>query len=386
MTHDRRRFLRHALFGSTSLGLACRAWPGVFAASASAPGPYGELGAPDGHGIRLPAGFSARLLATSNAVVAGTGYAWHMAPDGGATFAADDGGWVYVSNSERDSRRGGASALRFDAAGHVAAAYRVLGGTDINCAGGPTPWGTWLSCEEHPRGLVWECDPFRPGQGVARPALGVFTHEAAAIDPATGYVYLTEDTGDSRLYRFRPTLAGQLTDGVLEAATVGETGQVTWRQVSPSQPCRVRGTAEFKRGEGACFHEGVLYFCTTADDRVWALDTARDRLAIVYDAARLGAGAALRNPDNITVHRASGDLYVAEDPDDLQLVLLADHGGERVVAPFLQLVGHDGSEITGPAFSPDGRRVYFSSQRGTDGDYEAPGMTFEVSGPFRSDA
>ena len=89
----------------------------------------------------------------------------------------------------------------------------------------------------------------------------------------------------------------------------------------------------------------------------------------------------VREPDNVTVDQRSGDIYVAEDNDDLQLVLLADGQGERVAAPFLQLTGHDGSEIAGSAFSPDGSRLYFSSQRGRD---RKNGMTFEITGPFRT--
>jgi secreted PhoX family phosphatase len=64
-------------------------------------------------------------------------------------------------------------------------------------------------------------------------------------------------------------------------------------------------------------------------------------------------------------------------------VLLANAQGQRIAAPFLQLVGHAGSEVAGPAFSPDGSRLYFSSQRGTDGGNNGPGMTFEIRGPFR---
>lgn len=104
---------------------------------------------------------------------------------------------------------------------------------------------------------------------------------------------------------------------------------------------------------------------------------------MIYDAAALGDAAPLREPDNVTVHAASGDVFVAEDADDLQLVLLASGAGERIAAPFLQLVGHDGSEVTGPAFSPDGTRLYFSSQRGSSGKDRGPGMTYEVRGPFR---
>jgi hypothetical protein len=72
----------------------------------------------------------------------------------------------------------------------------------------------------------------------------------------------------------------------------------------------------------------------------------------------------------------SGDVIVAEDGGDLQLVLITP---DRVVAPLLQVVGHEGSELAGPAFDPSGNRLYFSSQRGGRG----PGITYEVTGPFR---
>jgi secreted PhoX family phosphatase len=380
---SRRAFLRRSLGAALVIGLTPAGLRDVLAAKApGSPSPYGPLGGPDAYGVRVPAGFTVRLLGRTGEPVRGTAYAWHGAPDGGATFPAPDGGWAYASNCELGGSKGGVGVLRFDAAGTVVDAYRILDGTRYNCAGGPTPWGTWLSCEEHPDGLVWECDPLRPGQGVARPALGRFKHEAAAVDPSTGWVYLTEDTSDGRLYRFRPDVGQRLAAGALEAAAVGRRGAVRWVPVDADGPHRGSGTAEFRRGEGAWFGGGHVYFATTADHRVWALDTARDHLEIVYDAAATGGEGPLRNPDNVTVHAASGDLYVAEDGDDLQLVLLADERGHRIATPFLQLEGHDGSEITGPSFAPDGTRLYFSSQRGRDGK----GMTFEVEGPFRSGA
>jgi hypothetical protein len=384
MNPKRRNFLMHTLTASAAVGLGPACWRQAFAGGAViGESPYGPLGAADENGVRLPAGFSARLVGVTGQKVGKTGYVWHGWPDGGATFATEDGGWVYVSNSELKGADGGASAIRFDARGQIADAYRILGGTTLNCAGGRTPWNTWMSCEEHDRGLVWECNPFAPGQGVARPAMGAFAHEAAVVDPATGFVYMTEDRRESRLYRFRPARRGDLSAGVLEAASVDVSSKVSWVSVPADEAYRGRDTTAFVRGEGAWFAAGIVYFCTTADHRVWALDTARETLDVIYDAEALGRNAPLREPDNVTVHERSGDIYVAEDDDDLQLVLLADQQGRRIAAPFMQFVGHGGSEVAGPAFSPDGTRLYVSSQRGTGGGANDPGMTFEISGPFR---
>ncbi len=365
-------------------------------------GPYGPLGRPDGNGVRLPAGFKARLIGYSGERVPGTSFPWVYEPDGAACFPTRGGGWIYAANSEVNGTGGGAAAIRFDADGGVVDAYRILDGTKWNCSGGATPWGTWLSGEEFRQGFVWECDPTKPGQGVARKLLGRYAHEAAVVDPATGWVYLTEDAGKGRLYRFRPDEYGDLSSGTLEAAHVNAAGsKVSWSKVSTKQPERSSATTEFNRGEGAFFSDGHVFFTTTGDDRVWAVNTTTDAIEIVYDAAVLGDAAPLRDPDCITVHHTTGDIYVGEDEDDLQLVLLADGKRKRVAAPFVQLIGHSGgetgapgqdpnvvtssswkpaSEITGLAFSPDGSRLYMTSQRGLDGVH---GMTFEITGPFR---
>jgi uncharacterized protein len=377
---DRRTFLtRTAAAGALALGdtLLPRALAGAATASSM---PYGPLLAPNEHGILLPKGFRSRVIAETGKPVGDTGYVWHRWPDGGACFAADRGGWVYVSNSEVEPD-GGVSAVRFSQSGDIEAAYRILVGTRRNCAGGVTPWNTWLSCEEVPNGNVWECDPLHPSQGVRRPNLGTFNHEAAAIDPRTGHVYLTEDDPNGRLYRFVPDRPGDragLDSGALFAAHL-EGNVLTWVPTSPTAPDRSPSTTGFNGGEGLWVDGDALYMTTKGDVRVWRMNLRSQRMGVIYESKTTPDGA-LNAVDNATVHRPSGDVFVAEDGGTMDLCILSRIRGDVVVAPFLRIVGQDSSEVTGPAFSPDGTRLYVSSQRGTD---NATGVTYEITGPFR---
>jgi secreted PhoX family phosphatase len=375
---SRRNFVKFAAIGAGALSFGPGFWGEALALGprvAAGSSVYGPLGLPDANGVRLPAGFTSRVVARTGEPVAGTGYVWHEAPDGGATFRLGDNGWVYVSNSEVWGT-GGAGMIRFDAAGNITDAGRILDATSRNCAGGPTPWGTWLSCEEIGNGLVWECDPLGQRAAVARPGLGACNHEAAAVDLQTGIVYLTEDRYDAGLYRFRPYRQGRLDAGVLEVLVDADTASgLAWAAVpDPSAATvelryQVPTTHRFARTEGIWFDRGRLYLATTADNRVWSLEPLTNRLELLYDNPT-SANPILTGVDNVTVSRG-GDVFVAEDGGDMQLVVLRN----GAVAPFLQIVGQDGSEITGPAFSPDGFRLYVSSQR--------PGTTYEITGPFR---
>ncbi|MQY03578.1 alkaline phosphatase PhoX [Actinomadura macrotermitis] len=387
MAVDRRSFLRLTAVAGGTTALSGALWQQALAAGPAqpGPGPYGPPQAADGNGLQLPQGFTGRIVARSMQRVEGTRHVWHPAPDGGACFADGDG-WIYVSNSEVPLV-GGASAVRFDASGKVASASRILNGTTLNCAGGATPWDTWLSCEEHDYGLVYETDPRGRRSAVARPALGRFKHEAAASDPVRKVVYLTEDQPDGCFYRFRPATWGDLSSGTLEVLVGSGTGPVRWAEVPSPQlwftPTRnqVGGAMRFNGGEGCYYTHGVCYFTTKGDNRVWAYDAAAGSLDIAYDDDLVTGGEPpLRGVDNVTA-AASGDLYVAEDGGNMEINLITADG---VVTPFLRVVGHDKSEITGPAFSPDGSRLYFSSQRGKSGFIGGTdGCTFEVTGPFR---
>ncbi|MBL3670210.1 DUF839 domain-containing protein [Streptomyces sp. M2CJ-2] len=384
---ERRTFLRASAMGGTGAVLGGALWHSAAYAAPAQPGtgPYGALGTADANGIRLPAGFTSRVIARSGQQVPGTSYTWHNAPDGGACYA-DGSGWIYVSNSEINPS-GGAGAVRFSATGAVTGAYRILSGTRQNCAGGSTPWNTWLSCEEVDRGYVYETDPWGTKAAVRRDAMGRFKHEAAAADPVRGVVYLTEDVSDGCFYRFRPTTWGDLSSGTLEVLVGGSgtSGPVGWARVpDPSGATATRnqvsGAKRFNGGEGCHYANDTCWFTTKGDNRVWQYNASAQTIELAYDDSLVPGGAApLTGVDNVT-GSSSGDLFVAEDGGNMEICVITP---EDVVAPFLRVDGQSGSEITGPAFSPDGTRLYFSSQRGTSGS-SSGGITYEVKGPFRA--
>ncbi|MEJ8634886.1 PhoX family protein [Streptomyces sp. MS2.AVA.5] len=384
---ERRNFLRGAVIGTSAAALGGTLWRGAAVADPAqpGPGPYGALRPADANGILLPNGFTSRVIARSGQKVGSTSYTWHSAPDGGACYA-DGTGWIYVSNSEINPS-GGASAVTFSSTGAITGARPILSGTRQNCAGGKTPWNTWLSCEEVSLGYVYETDPWGVNAAVRRDAMGRFKHEAAAADPVRKVVYLTEDETNGCLYRFVPTTWGNLSSGTLQVLKAGTatSGSYTWADVpdpdgSPTATrSQVSGSKKFNGGEGCYYADDKVWFTTKGDNRVWQLNLAAGTYELAYDDSLVSGGAPLTGVDNVT-GSSSGDLFVAEDGGSMEICVITP---DDVVAPFLRISGQSSSEITGPAFSPDGRRLYFSSQRGTSGS-SSGGITYEVTGPFRS--
>jgi secreted PhoX family phosphatase len=222
-----------------------------------------------------------------------------------------------------------------------------------------------------------------------RSALGAFTHEAVAVDPLSLQLYLTEDVPDGCWYRFTPSRIGtdripDLRSGQLEVAEIlsPDSATVRWHPIRDAagrgQATRyqVRAATRFSGAEGCWHSNGVVYFSTKGDDRIWAYTIASSQLHVIYSASDYEQPV-LRGVDNVTVS-ASEDVFVAEDNGDMQVVAITP---DRQVIAIVQVAGQPDSEVTGPAFDPSGTRLYFSSQWGATGRGR-DGITYEVTGPF----
>ena len=413
--------------------------------------PYGPL-LKDSEGILdLPKGFRYQIISKKGAIMS-DGLRVPGMPDGMACFPGRDGTVVLVRNHELgvDSQAmspfpdntipddfprsysydmgergenphiGGTTNIVYDLKrGEVLREFLSLTGTDRNCAGGAMPWGSWVTCEE-PADLTSErgqnhgycfevkaSDDGKLQKAVALKKLGRFRHEAVALDPKTGILYLTEDMSDGLFYRFIPKRKGDLTDGKLQALAIvdapstdlrnyrggpktieeGVSMDVEWIDMddveAPDNDLRYRGfkdgAARFARGEGIEYSDNSFFICCTdggpdSQGQIYRLTPGKtDKIELFLQPK---SNELLTNGDNLCA-APWGDLVICED-------LIAEHKDK---VPHLRGITPDGgiytiarnamntTEFAGSCFSPDGSVLFVNMQ--------GPGYTLAITGPWQ---
>jgi secreted PhoX family phosphatase len=417
-------------------------------------GPYGPL-VDDINGVlELPAGFSYRVISVSGNTM-GDGLIIPGLPDGMAAFPGPNGLTVIVRNHEllpfegpgafgksneflskidktklfdagfeTTPHLGGTTTLVYDTNEQkVVSEFLSLAGTSRNCAGGPTPWNSWITCEESVvkagQGVDGEYRSERDhGYNFEVPAttemklhhavpltdMGRFYHEAVAIDPQTGIVYETEDRDDGLIYRFIPNEPGKLSAGgqlqVLkfrdapsldtrnwedQAVAVGKQHAMEWLDIdnveSPDDDLRYRGfeagAAKFARGEGMWYSEGQIFIACTNGGKaqtgqIWRIILANqdsgepDRLELYIEP---NDSKILQAADNMIV-APWGDIIICEDhQDDARIMGITPSG---TIYPLAK--NHLKTEFAGVAFSPDGTTLFVNLQ--------VRGLTVAITGPW----
>ncbi len=458
MTISRRRFLRHTAAISVGFGgLGCM--PRSFDPTSLGDAGFGALvDDPDGI-IALPNGFSYRIISRRGERMS-DGFFVPTRHDGMAAFPGANGTTILVRNHEltldappedgafgRDfellSRLddsqvydrgtwggpalGGTTTVVYDTNRQALVSHHLsLAGTVVNCAGGPTPWGTWISCEEtverggnryaldHGYNFEVPAHATTPVRAEPLREMGRFVHEAVAVHPGTGIVYQTEDLSDGLLYRFIPNVPGALAQGgrlqalaIKDAPShdlrnfggrdveVGATMQVEWIDMddveSPDDDLRYRGfeagAARFARGEGIFYGERdgeaeVYIACTNGGEarkgQIWRYRPSSDEggssesevpgtLELFVEP---NDGTILENGDNLCVS-PWGDLIVCEDGTGDDYLLGITPSGE--IYPFAHNLNGAG-EFAGACFSPDGSTFFVNMQ--------VDGWTLAITGPW----
>ncbi|MBZ6471827.1 alkaline phosphatase PhoX [Streptomyces griseocarneus] len=476
MGFSRREFAKRSALAGAGVALtgsvgALASAPGALAAEPDAAGPdaarpgrlgYGPL-RPDPAGLlALPAGFSYRVVTRTGVTRLESGESTPSHHDGTAAFEGPRGRTLLVNNHELRGPRSGwkhpvplAEGLVYDPAaaggctvvevarhGEHVAEWVGIAGTSTNCAGGSTPWGTWLTCEEtedkagqngmtKDHGYVFEVDPHdRRANRAPKPvkALGRYAHEAVVVDPGRGHLYLTEDAAgpNGLFYRWTPphgfrhgrgrlrTLAadagvlqafkcfdsgGRFVDDLSRATRVGTVYGVDWVDVPDRDARSVPVRKQFAAGavtrarklEGMWWGDGGVYVVASFardespvqhDGQVWFYDPRRRTLTLKVLLGvnkDPGRDGAFDGPDNITVSPYGG-LVIAEDGEGVQhLFGAADDGRTYPVARNELNIGTPQK----PEFSEFTGVTFSPDGRTLFANLQEPGIMLAITGPWR---
>ena len=288
--------------------------------------------------------------------------------------------------------------------------YLSLSGTMTNCAGGSSPWGTWLTCEENiakkkkdkvSHGYVFEVDPKKEflQNPVPLKKMGRFNHEAVAFDKY-GCAYLTEDRSDGLIYKFIPKNKNSLDDGDLYALKISKKDSRNWKSrdliinqkfniewvrledIDPdSDTLRDEGTEKgatiFARGEGITQDgESIFITCTSGGmlnkGQIWKLTPKSKKESTLELWFEVGKNDMLNMPDNLTV-APWGDLIVCEDnPDIDRLWGIKPNGESYLIAEN----NYSRAELAGVCFNPQNNVLYLNIQQN--------GQTLAIDGDWNS--
>lgn len=402
--------------------------------------------------LALPEGFDFAVFGLASTTM-DDGHHTALGHDGMAAFEGPDGTVRLVRNHEErttadraipagtpdkryDAKAGGGTSnmqFRIDSDGvpRLEGVWQSLSGTIVNCAGGVTPWGSWITCEETTAGTGagWERDHgyvFDVPSGadseveaVPIKAMGRFVHEAVAVDPRTGIVYETEDRGSSGFYRYIPDVPGDLmAGGRLQMLKIRDewaydtrSGQqrtrpmrVEWVDIDDPDPADAernplavfeqgleRGGAIFGRLEGCAWGNSAVYLVSTDggdvnEGQVWEYRPAGDSggvLRLVYESPNRDV---LSFPDNITL-TPRGNLLLCEDTSRSNPALQGLTRDGRIFPFCIDIGTHD--EWAGATYSPDGSVLFVNLQGSTEGNphdpgsYGRAGRTLAIWGPWQ---
>lgn len=357
----------------------------------------------------------------------------HELSAGESTRMIVDGG----AGNYNPAEHGGTSSLVFDPVkGEFTGSWASLGGTIRNCAGGLTPWESWISCEEtfhdwrgdneFNHGYIFDVPGWGTSNATPIRAAGRFSHEAVAVDPKTGIVYETEDTGASALYAYmNPGGKKGIADGgelyamVVDGAsrfdlrhgfTNGQQFSVSWEQVGDPEGRSGRpfdsapNAAIISRGEGAWYDSGLIYFVSTdggaaREGQIWALDPKRDLLTLVYESPDPQI---MDAPDNIAVSPRGGIILCEDGGSNPKRMIGLSQAGEtfEFAQNIMNLADGDVARIDDvyPGVADNFYDSPVGSYSGSEwagatfykdwlfANVQSPGVTYAITGPWRTGA